>query len=48
MTSGKTSFSETLRVNEKGKIIGIISLKGGSENQRFSGLLFGLVEVYLK
>ena len=24
-----------------GKIIGIISLKGGSENQRFSGLLLG-------
>ena len=31
-----------------GKIIGIISLKGGSENQRFSGLLLGLLEVYSK
>lgn len=29
----------------KGKIVGIISLKGGNENQRFSGLLLNL-EVY--
>lgn len=31
-----------MNVNKNGKIIGIISLKGGSENQRFSGHPFKL------